>query len=92
MELLDAEAEYYIDSATSKLFFIPPAGVDPSAPPEQGAFLSQSLHAHSMDGASHITLESLRLEYLCYSGNIIHHHHHPPIYSVYGSIYDTCTL
>ena len=65
MELLDAEAEYYIDSATSKLFFIPPAGVDPSAPPaagEQGAFLSQSLHAHSMDGASHITLESLRLE------------------------------
>ena len=66
--LLDAPAEYFIDGSgsTSKLFFIPPVGADPSKPAttlEAGAFLSQRQYAHTINGTSHVTVSGLRLEH-----------------------------
>ena len=65
--LLDAPGEYYIDQASSELFFIPPAGADPSSSPQTsaaaGAFLSQAAHAHTINGTSHVTLQGLRFEH-----------------------------
>ena len=64
LSLLDAPSEYFISSAGDALYFIPPVGTDVKHPPAgQGVFLSQQQHAHVMDGASHIELRGLRLEY-----------------------------
>lgn len=64
--MLDAPGEYYIDSEEAVLFFIPPVGGNPSVPSPDagaGAYLSQRQHVHSLDGSSHVTLLSLRLEF-----------------------------
>lgn len=61
--LLDAAEEYYIDGKTSKLYFIPPDGADPTHPSGQGAFLSLAQTAHTIDGAEDVILRGLRLEY-----------------------------
>lgn len=59
--LLDAPSEYYIDSESQQLFFIPPAGVaDPRTIP---AVLSQRSTAHVVNQSSHVTLRGLRFEY-----------------------------
>ena len=56
--------EYFVDSATNQLHFIPPNGEDLSQPAADGlgAFLSKEEHAHSMDGASSIVLQ---VHFLC---------------------------
>ena len=56
--------EYFVDSATNQLHFIPPHGEDLSQPAADGlgAFLSKAEHAHSMDGASSIVLQ---VHFLC---------------------------
>jgi parallel beta-helix repeat protein len=64
--LLDTPGEYFIERATSKLFFIAPVGADPSKPPisaEAGAFLSHRQYAHTINGTSHVTISGLRLEH-----------------------------
>ena len=51
--------EYFVDSSTNQLHFIPPNGEDLSQPAADGlgAFLSKAEHAHRMDGASSIVLQ-----------------------------------
>jgi hypothetical protein len=59
-----APSEYFIDSKTHTLYFIPPSGASVANPiPGQGAFLSQEPIAHTIDGASSVVLRGLRLEY-----------------------------
>ena len=63
---LDAEGEYYISAADGTLYFIPPAGMDPSVHQSgtgQGAFLSEQTAAHKFIGVKHVTLQSLKLDY-----------------------------
>ena len=63
MSLLSGR-EYFIDSSTNQLHFIPPNGEDLSQPAADGlgAFLSKDEHAHRMDGASSVVLQ---VHFLC---------------------------
>jgi hypothetical protein len=85
--LLDAPGEYFIDGKAAKLFFIPPTGADPSKPPTSGAtgaFLSKEQHAHTINGASHVTVKGLRLEHAMSSALWVD--------GVTGVTIDNCTL
>jgi hypothetical protein len=59
---LDAEREFYYNSSTKTLFWVPPAGMDPSAL-EPGDLIAPAVETLLKVSASHVRFEGLRFEH-----------------------------
>jgi hypothetical protein len=60
LALLDAETEYFIDSETAELFFIPPT-TSSQFPTGADVVLSQRTTAHNISGVSNVVIRGLQL-------------------------------